>query len=438
MKYQSAFGEGLEMFQSGRRGEEADDEEAEERGDQRREDGVALAYRRGEMRCDGVPGDGDDGAYSDAGYGCGGGGTLPEEGREDDWGEGGGVDGVGVEGFFEDGLGTERLEERPQAEQDDHEPADDEDLLVRGVGAKVADVDIVDQVGGRGEEPVVGGGDDLGEDGSHKEGAEELEGEGAVAESVEAGVGEDLAGGLADFTGGKERGTGDGDGDDDGLEDDGADDPADDSAGGVLLGFSGEELLVHGLVAQEEEAGGEEELEALDGGEIAEELEVRGRERGVDGRPSAGSVDEDGESEAHGDRGEEADEEVHVGNRRHAGDGGEDDNEGGEDVTAHDGRDGVREDKVEDVSTADELVACDGGVGEQDRDHAEDAGGLVVAGFEEVGDGELGELAGAGSDEVDKQEAGPSSASLPEGDKAVFVGIFGAAEEGAGADPAGE
>ena len=45
MKYISAFGKGLEMFQSGRRGEEANDEEAEERGDQRREDGIALAYR---------------------------------------------------------------------------------------------------------------------------------------------------------------------------------------------------------------------------------------------------------------------------------------------------------------------------------------------------------------------------------------------------------
>ena len=295
---------------------------------------------------------------------------FPEESREDDWSEGGGVDGIGVEGFFEDGLGTERLEERPEAEQDDHEPADDEDLLVRGVRAKVADVDIVDQVGRRGEEPVVGGGDDLGEDGSHEEGAEEFQGEGTVAESVEAGVGEDLAGGLADFTGGKERGTGNGDGDDDGFEDDGADDPADDGAGGVLFGFGGEELLVHGLVAQEEEAGGEEELETLDGGKIAEELEVRGRERGLDGWPSTGSVDEDGESEAHGDRSEEADEEVHIGHGGHAGDGGEDDDEGGEDVTAHDWRDGVREDKVEDVSTADKLIAGDGGVGEQDSNHA--------------------------------------------------------------------
>ena len=55
---------------------------------------------------------------------------------------------------------------------------------------------------------------------------------------------------LVDFAGGKERGAGDGDGDDDGLEDDRADDPADDGAGGVLLGFGGEELLIHRLVAE--------------------------------------------------------------------------------------------------------------------------------------------------------------------------------------------
>ncbi len=95
-------------------------------------------------------------------------------------------------------------------------------------------------------------------------------------------------------------------------------------------------------------------------------------------------------------------------------------------------------DEVEDVAAADELVAGDGGVGEEDGDDAEDAGGLVVAGFEQVGDGELGELAGARRDEVDEREAGPSAAGLPEGGEAVSVGVFCAAEERAGADPAGE
>ena len=160
-----------------------------------------------------------------------------------------------------------------------------------------------------------------------------------------------------------------------------------------------------------------------------------GGKSGVDGGPAAGVVDEDGQGEAEGDGGEQADDEVHVGDRGHAGDGGEDDDEGGDDVAAVDGGDGGGEDEVEDVSAADELVAGDGGVGEEDGDDAEDAGGLVVAGFEQVGDGVLGELAGARGDEVDEGEAGPSSGGLPEGDEAVAVGVFGAAEERAGADP---
>ena len=60
-------------------------------------------------------------------------------------------------------------------------------------------------------------------------------------------------------------------------------------------------------------------------------------------------------------------------------------------------------DEVQDVSAADELIAGDGGVGEEDGDDAEHAGGLVVAGFEQVGDGELREFARARGDEVDEQ-----------------------------------
>ena len=123
---------------------------------------------------------------------------------------------------------------------------------------------------------------------------------GGVSEAVEADVGEDLAGMVVDLAGGEEGGAGDGEGDDDGFEDDGADDPADDGAGGVLLGFGGEELLVHGLVAEHEQAGGEEELEGLDEGDVAEDLEVGGGEGGVDGGPAAGDVDEDGQGDAAG------------------------------------------------------------------------------------------------------------------------------------------
>ncbi len=93
---------------------------------------------------------------------------------------------------------------------------------------------------------------------------------------------------------------------------------------------------------------------------------------------------------------------------------------------------------MEDVSAADELVGGDGGVGEEYGDDAEDARGLIVAGLEEVGDGVLGKLAGAGGDEVDEEEAGPAAGGLPEGGEAVFVGVFGSAKERAGADPGAE
>ncbi len=118
------------------------------------------------------------------------------------------------------------------------------------------------------------------------------------------------------------------------------------------------------------------------------------------------------------------DEEVHVRDRRHPGDGGEDDNEACDQVAAQDGSDEVGEDEVQDVAAADELVAGDCGIGQDDGHDAEDAGGLAVAGFEQVGDGELGELAGAGRDKVDEQQPGPSSGALPERDEAVVVGVL--------------
>ena len=43
-----------------------------------------------------------------------------------------------------------------------------------------------------------------------------------------------------------------------------------------------------------------------------------------------------------------------------------------------------------------------------------------------------------GRDEVDEGEAGPSSGGLPEGGEAMAVGVFGAAEQRAGADPGTE
>ncbi len=219
---------------------------------------------------------------------------------------------------------------------------------------------------------------------------------------MHAGVGEDLARMLVDLAGGEEGGAGDGEGDDDRLEDDNADEPTDDGAGGVLLGLCREELLVHGLVAEHEQAGGQEELEALHEREVAEDLKVGGRQRGVDGGPASGMVDQDRQREQHGDGGEQTDDHIHIGDRGHAGNRREDDDEGGDDVAAQLGGDEGGEDEVEDVAAAEKLITGDGGVGEEDGDDAEHTRGLVVAGLEQVGDGELGELAGARRDEIDQ------------------------------------
>src|SRR6185437_3045144 len=113
-----------------------------------------------------------------------------------------------------------------------------------------------------------------------------------------------------------------------------------------LLRFCREELLVHRLVAQQEKTGRKEELER--GGDsfavgqnatieeryVAEELEVGGRKGGVDSRPSSGEMGEDGKGDEQSDGGKNTDGDVHIRNRGHACDGGEEDDEGGDDVLA--------------------------------------------------------------------------------------------------------
>ena len=130
--------EGAEVGFGGGWGEEADGDEAGERGDEGGEDGVAVANDGGEVGVDegSVPEDGDEGSGEDAGYRRAGGGAAPVEGGQDHRSERGRVDGVGVEGFLEDGFGVQALVERPQAEQDDHGAGDEEDLVVEALGLR--------------------------------------------------------------------------------------------------------------------------------------------------------------------------------------------------------------------------------------------------------------------------------------------------------------
>src|SRR6185437_2469881 len=101
--------------------------------------------------------------------------------------------------------------------------------------------------------------------------------------------------------------------------------------------------------------------------------------------------------------------------------------ERGEDALALDSRDGW-EDEVQDVAAADELVAGDGCIGEENGQDTKHARGLVVARLQQIGDGELRELSGPWSDEIDERETSPSARGLPQGGEAVFVGVLCAAE----------
>ena len=252
------------------------------------------------------------------------------------------------------------------------------------------------------------------------------------------GVGDDFTRVGGDFSGLVEGRAADGDEDNDGLKEEGADEPADDGKAGVALRAGGEELLIHDLVAEHEEHGGDQELHGADEGEVAKHLEVGGRQRGMQAGPSAGVGEEQGRGNDADDGDERADGDIHIGHRRHAGQRGGDNNEGRDDEGAELGGDGVREDEVEDVSAALELIAGDADVGEEDGDGAKDAGGLVVAGFEQIGEGKTRETPGARSDEVDKQQADPAAGRLPESGETVAVGVFGSGKEGAGADPGSE
>ena len=76
-----------------------------------------------------------------------------------------------------------------------------------------------------------------------------------------------------------------------------------------------------------------------------------------------------------------------------------------------------------------ELVTGDGGVGEEDGDDAEDAGGLVIPRFEKIGDGELREFAGPRSNEVDEEKSSPAAGGLPKGGKADSIRVLYAGKQ---------
>ena len=246
--------------------------------------------------------------------------------------------------------------------------------------------------------------------------------------------GEDLARILTNLTRGEERRPNNRESNNNRLQNENADEPADHRPGSILLRFGGEKLLIHRLIAEHEQACRKKEFERASDGEVAEHLEMRRGQRGSNRRPTTGNVREDGERNNERDGSEHADGKVHVGDRTHAGDSGEDDDEGGDDLLAMARRD-RGEDQVEDIAAADELIAGNGGVREKNSNDAENAGGLVVTGLKQIGDGELRKLSRAWRNEVDDQKAGPTACGLPESREAVLIGVLGAGKQRAGADP---
>ena len=90
------------------------------------------------------------------------------------------------------------------------------------------------------------------------------------------------------------------------------------------------------------------------------------------------------------------------------------------------------------VAAALELIAGDADIGKENGESAEHARGLVVAGFEQIGQRELRKFASARRNEVDEQQAEPAAGRLPERGKAVAVGVFRPGKERSGADPRSE
>src|SRR5258708_416740 len=117
---------------------------------------------------------------------------------------------------------------------------------------------------------------------------------------------------------------------------------------------------------------------------------------------------EDGERDDKRNGGKQADRKIHIGDRAHAGDSGEDDHEGSDDLLTV-ARGDRRKDQVQDVAAADELVTGDSGVGEEYGNDAEDARSLVITSLKQVGNGELGELPRAWSNEIDENKTGPTA-----------------------------
>src|SRR5262245_42404381 len=98
----------------------------------------------------------------------------------------------------------------------------------------------------------------------------------------------------------------------------------------------------------------------------------------------------------------------------------------------------VREDQMENVTTAFELVGSNSGESKQDGNRTQHACGSVVTSLQQVRNGELGEFAGFRRHDQNHEQPNPAPRRLPQSGESILESVFCAAEQAAGADPRGE
>ena len=174
---------------------------------------------------------------------------------------------------------------------------------------------------------------------------------------------------------------------------------------------------------------GKKQLERLCQVKVAQNLKMRSRQSMGDGSPPSRRVQHERQSNEQRNRCQRSDHYIHIRDRSHPGDRGKHDHECSNDVLPQVRGDEVRKNQVKNIAAADQLVTGDRRIGKEDRNDSQHPSRLVIPGFQQVGDGELGEFSSPRSDEIDEQQPGPTAAPLPQCGEAMLVGILRAPQQ---------
>src|ERR1700733_12788120 len=131
----------------------------------------------------------------------------------------------------------ERLIERPQPKQNNHETRDCKSLLIGRLRIEIAEVDVVDEVGRRREQPVVRRRNNLCEDSSHQQRAQQAKWA-RTRKTVQPKISKNLPRTRLNLSTGKQTRPRDRERHDNGLENNRADDPSNHRPRSILLRLS--------------------------------------------------------------------------------------------------------------------------------------------------------------------------------------------------------